>query len=83
MQLNGKYTWMWAIWILAFGAIEWSAIKDRDTGDTLSEHIWKLVGTKTQDRNWYHWIWRLGLLALFAWLIPHFFTGWSWFRSKL
>ncbi len=51
-----KYTWLWIIWILAFGVIEYAAIKNNDSGDTLSEHIWKLIGTNTPGRNWENWI---------------------------
>lgn len=81
MALNSKYTWAWAIWVLAFGAIEFAAIQDKREGDTLSEHVWKLIGTRIAQRSWYQWIWRLGLLALFAWLIPHFMTGWNFVRG--
>jgi len=77
MSLNKKYTWLWAIWLVAFGVIEYAALKDKDKGDTLSEHVWKLIGTKTPGRNWENWIFRAGLVGLFAWLIPHFFTGWN------
>ena len=30
MKLNKKYTTLWAIWILAFGVIEYAALKDKD-----------------------------------------------------
>lgn len=75
MKLNSKYTWLWALWIAAFGVIEYAALKDKAEGDTLSEHVRKLIGTNTPGRNWENWIFRAGLLGLFAWLIPHFFTG--------
>ncbi len=83
MKLNSKYTWAWFIWLLAFGAIEFAAIQDKRKGDTLSEHVWKLIGTKTENKSTRQWIFRLGLLGLFAWLISHFMTGWTWFKSKV
>ena len=75
MKLDSKYTAMWVIWIAAFGVIEYAALKDKDKGDTLSEHVRKLIGTNTPGRNWENWIARAGVLGLLLWLIPHFFTG--------
>jgi hypothetical protein len=72
--VNKKYTWAWILWILAFGVIEFAAIKDKREGDTLSEHVWKVIGTKGK-KDAGKWILRLGLAGLFAWLIPHFFTA--------
>jgi len=75
MKLNSKYTALWAIWIAAFGVIEYAALKDKKEGRSLSSHVWKLIGTNTPGRNWENWIARAGLVGLFAWLIPHFFGG--------
>lgn len=77
MKLNSKYTYLWIVWLAMFGAVEWSAIKNKKSGDTLSEHIWKLIGTKGKARTALNWGARLGLGLLLAWLIPHFFTGWN------
>lgn len=77
MKLNRKYTYLWIVWLAAFGVIEWAALKDQRKGDTLSEHFWKLMGTKTPGRNWKHWLFRGGVGVFFAWIIPHFFTGWN------
>ena len=74
MKLNSKYTKLWIIWILAFGVIEYSAIKDKAKGDTLSENIRELIGT-TGTRDALAWIFRLGVGGLILWAIPHFFTG--------
>ena len=82
MKLNSRYTMLWVVWLLAFGAIEWSAIKDVRQGDTLSEHIWKIIGTKAAQKQTWHWFLRIGVLALLVWLIVHFMTGWTWFRDK-
>jgi hypothetical protein len=73
--MNTKYTWAWLIWLLAFGCIEYKAIKEDDGESTLTRHIWKLIGTNTPGRNWENWLARAGLVGFFIWLIPHFFTG--------
>ena len=75
MKLNRKYTALWVVWIVAFGVIEYAALKNKDTGDTLSEHIWKLIGTNTPGRNWENWLARAVLAGGFVWAVPHFFTG--------
>ena len=79
MKLNWKYTVAWIIWILGFGVIEWKAMKNDKGGDTLSEHVWKVAGTKTQKKSWLNWSFRIGLGAGFVWLIQHFYTGGSIF----
>lgn len=75
MKLNSKYTILWIIWAVAFGVIEYSALKNKAEGDTLTEHVRQLIGTKTPGRNWENWIFRIGLAGGIAWIIPHFFTG--------
>ncbi len=77
MKLNSKYTWLWVVWIAAFGVIEYSALKNKKEGDTLSEHVWKAIGTDTPGRSWKSWLGRGVLLGGFIWIIPHFFTGWN------
>jgi len=74
--MNKKYTIAWVLWILGFLAIEFLAIRDKRQGDTLSEHVWEVIGTKHKGtKTIAMWIARLGLGALFVWLIPHFFTA--------
>ena len=76
MKLNGKYTWGWVLWILGFLGLEYAAIKDKRKGDTLSEHVWAVIGTKHKGKKTaLMWVARIGLAGLFAWLIPHFFTA--------
>lgn len=76
MELNKKYTVAWVLWILGFLAIEYAAIKDKKEGDTLSEHVWKVIGTKHKGKKTAAmWAVRIGLGALFVWVIPHFFTA--------
>lgn len=74
MGLKKKYTWMWLLWIFAFGVIEWSALKNDTYGDTLTEHVRVAIGTMSA-RKALNWVARIGLAGLFIWLIPHFFTG--------
>lgn len=71
----------WVLWILAFGVIEFIAVRRRTAGgapggDTLSELVWWLIATKSKKRTAIEWICRGALLLLFGWLIPHWFTGW-------
>ncbi len=77
MKLNWKYTLGWILWIVGFGVLEYKALKDKREGDTLSEHVYKVIGTKAVKKSWVNWVFRIGLGGLFAWLIPHFFTGWN------
>lgn len=72
--MNKKYTYAWIAWILMFGVIEFAAIQDKREGDTLTEHVRAAIGT-AGPRQWINWVARVGLGVLFAWLIPHFFTG--------
>lgn len=78
MKLNPKYTIAWILWIVGFAAIEYMAIKDKKEGDTLSEHVWEVIGTDNKGKKTAAmWGARIVLGVGFAWLVPHFFTGWS------
>ncbi len=72
--MNKRYTWAWILWLLAFGVIEWRAILEGDKGSTLTHHVRNLIGEKGAA-DFGNWIFRLGLGALFVWLIPHFYQG--------
>lgn len=80
--MNKKYTMMWIAWILAFGAIEFAALQDKREGDTLSEHIWHIIGTNAAKKQPWHWFLRVAVLGLLVWLIVHFSTRWNWFKRK-
>ena len=69
------YTCLWIIWGLFFLAIEGAAIANKQSGDTLSEHVWKWIGKKGYEKpSGYKW--RRAVLGFFLlWLIIHFFTG--------
>lgn len=75
MKLNKNYTIAWILWLLAFGVIEYKAIADKKEGDTLSEHVRKLIGTNVDLRTGAQWGFRVIVGIFFAWAIPHFFTG--------
>jgi hypothetical protein len=77
------FSWYWLIWVFLFCIGEYFAITNGVPGDTLSEQVWLLIGTGTEgSRTAVNWVWRVGILALLAWLIPHFMTGWSWFGKN-
>lgn len=76
MKLNWKYTVAWALWILAFGIIEYAAIQDKREGDTFTEHWRKLIGTgKDGRRNIVNWLFRAVTIVGLIWLAPHMLTG--------
>lgn len=75
------FSWLWIGWVTAFCIIELIALTNGIDGDTFSAQVWKLIGTGS-ERSGINWFFRVGLAAGFAWLIPHFFTGWQWFKKK-
>ena len=74
------YSWGWTVWIAFFCVLEFIAIMWGPPGATLSEHVWKVIGTDADSRSIATWVARGFVLALLAWLIPHMLTGWSWFK---
>ena len=68
-----KYGWLWGVWIMAFGIIEWKAISNKEPGDTLSEHVWKLMGSRRYQKQGLWMLWRIGMGGLLLWLGFHFF----------
>jgi hypothetical protein len=62
-----------------FLVVEGIAVFNDVPGDTLSEHVWVLIGTGS-ERSGLNWFFRVALAGLIAWLIPHFMTGWRWFK---
>ena len=71
----------WIIWVVWFLVWEFYAIKTQAPMGTLSANVWALIGTGT-ERTGLNWFFRVFLAGLFAWLIPHFYTGWNWFRRR-
>jgi hypothetical protein len=62
-KLRRKYSILWAVWLTSFLTIEGFALIDRDTGDTLSEHVWFFA------RNSFVW-WTLA--GFLTWVVVHF-----------
>lgn len=64
-----------------FIVVEAIAVFNDVPGDTLSEHIWWLVGTGSERAGW-NWFFRVVLLGGMLWMISHFMTGFRWFKRK-
>ena len=67
MALRRKYGWAWILWLLAFGVIEYTAIKNDGVGEgdfTLSHYTRRLTSSS--------WIFRVFVTVLLAWLPGHF-----------
>lgn len=71
---------LWILWLIAFGVIEFIAIRRDGYGDTFSEFVWWIIGSGDGGRDAWRWAARIALGILIAWLIPHFFTKWRWFN---
>lgn len=67
------WTILWLLWIASFLGIEGAALWNKQTGDTLSEHVWKWFSVKEKSTAWR--LRRFGLLSFLAWLAAHFLTG--------
>ena len=74
MKLNWKFTLGWILWIFVFVIIEGIAVINKEKGDTLSEHFWKLFDIKETEKP--SKIMRFGALAGLTWLYVHLLTGW-------
>lgn len=75
-KLASNYTIAWVLWILSFGVIEYLAIRRGGSGDTLSEHVWRLLRTGVQDRRPQVIACRVLFIVLSGWVFPHFLWGW-------
>ena len=60
------FTILWVAWVAAFIVIEAMALARKESGDTLSEHVWKLLKFR---RLFY----LLGA-AFMIWLSAHFLS---------
>lgn len=69
------WTALWLAWIAAFFAIEVPALFDKDSGATLSAHVWAWFAVKDHERTAWVRLRRWFLLAFVAWLSLHFLTG--------
>ena len=76
-----NFTWLWVFWAAFFVVVEGIAVFNNSRNDTLSEQVWILIGTKAEEKTVVMWAWRVSLVVLIAWLVPHFMTGWRWFNN--
>lgn len=78
-KLKYWYTAAWVLWIAFFLFVEGRAIKDKQKGDTLSEHVWfaqdKLKSWGLVGKILYG-VFATGIFVLLGWLLPHFVLGW-------
>ena len=44
MELNDTYTWLWGIIGVAWLFVEGAAVKNKNPGDTFTEHVRKIIG---------------------------------------
>lgn len=67
------WTTAWLFWIAMFFAIEMPAVFNKQSGDTLTEHLvlWFSVTNKSTGYKWR----RLVLISMLAWLSAHLLSG--------
>ncbi len=74
-KLNKVYTYAWVAWIAMFGYIEWRAITNKEPGDTLSEHVWKVIGKREYQKQGGWLLWRITIGGGLIWVFLHFFAN--------
>ena len=67
------YTFAWILWVAMFAVIEGTALFNKNSGDTLSEHVWEWFSVKEKGKGWRAR--RTVLLGGLAWLLVHFMSG--------
>jgi hypothetical protein len=66
--MDPVFTWLWALWALAFFVFEGWAIKNKTRGDTLSEHFRHYFRVKGKTGSFVF----LGMFGFFcAWFAAH------------
>ena len=69
MELNDFYTYGWLFMGAFFVFLEGAALKNRNKGDTLSEHVRKWAGVRGSSTS--HKVRRGALGVFLAWLFVH------------
>lgn len=72
-------TWLFtagwaALAVLGLG-LEFAALRRRERGDTLSEHVWKIFLIKDKRNTALGWLLRVFVLGAMTWLTMHFGFG--------
>lgn len=70
------YTVAWLLWLAALGVLEGSALFNKITGDTLSEHDWAWFHVFDPDAGPWWVVARVLLGAFLLWLAAHMTLGW-------
>ena len=74
------FKFFWIAWLLAFAIVEIIALRREGGGDTFSEFVWWIIGTGESERDTWQWVARVFVIGFMVWLVPHFATGWKWFK---
>jgi hypothetical protein len=73
------WAWAWICWSALFLGLETAALVRKDKGDTLSEHVWRLLDVTNRNRGaalaWHVRLRRSVLVMGLAWLVVHLLTG--------
>lgn len=72
------WTWAWIGWGVYFACVEGVALFNKETGDTLSEHVWAFLGYKERQvgpPTGSQRLRRFLTLAGLVWLVVHLLTG--------
>lgn len=73
------WAWAWICWGAAFLVLEGIALARKQHGDTLSEHVWRLLDVRNPKTGvaleWHVRLRRSVLVMGLAWLVVHLLTG--------
>jgi len=72
------WDWAWIIWaVAAFGSFLAIEIPGYRQHQTLSEHVWRLLGIG-KSLTWKFRFYRIVVIMALLWLLVHFATGGFW-----
>lgn len=70
------FTVVWTTLVIVGGITELVALANRRAGDTLSEHVWRIVKVGDPRPSPFVWILRAAIALVVLWLAGHFAMGW-------
>lgn len=70
------FTVVWVALAVVGGATELIALRRRQPGDTLSEHVWRVTRVADPRPTAPVWILRAAVVLVLLWLAGHFAMGW-------